>query len=97
MRRPPTHADIARHAGVSTASVSRALANEKGVGPEVTERVQRSAAALGYRGNRAARALRLRQAYAIVLRFPVVENPFFASIARAVEGLATVRGHAVLH
>jgi LacI family transcriptional regulator len=96
VRRPPTHADIARHAGVSTASVSRALANEKGVGPEVTERVQRSAAALGYRGNRAARALRRRQADAIGLLIPDVENPFFASIARAVEGLATVRGHAVL-
>jgi DNA-binding LacI/PurR family transcriptional regulator len=96
MKRPPTHADIARHAGVSTASVSRALAGEKGVGPEVTERVRRSAASLGYRGNRAARALRRRQADAIGLLVPDVENPFFASIARAVEDFAIGHEYAVL-
>ena len=92
----PTYADIARHAGVSTASVSRALANEKGVGPEVIERVRRSAAALGYRPNRAARALRRQRADAIGLVVSDVENPFFASVARAVEGVATARSHAVL-
>ena len=92
----PTYVDIARHAGVSTASVSRALANEKGVGPEVSERVRQSAEALGYRPNRAARALRRQRADAIGLVVSDVENPFFASVARAVEGFATQRGHAVL-
>jgi DNA-binding LacI/PurR family transcriptional regulator len=92
----PTYTDIARHAGVSTASVSRALANEKGVGPEVAERVRQSAQALGYRPNRAARALRRQRADAIGLVVSDVENPFFASVARAVEGVATARGYAVL-
>lgn len=92
----PTYADIARHAGVSTASVSRALSSTDGVSPEVAERVRRSAAALGYRGNRAARALRRQRADAIGLVISDVENPFFASIARAVEGVAARHGHAVL-
>jgi DNA-binding LacI/PurR family transcriptional regulator len=92
----PTYADIARHAGVSTASVSRALSRTDGVSPEVAERVRHSAAALGYRGNRAARALRRQRADAIGLVISDVENPFFASIARAVEGVAAKHGHAVL-
>jgi DNA-binding LacI/PurR family transcriptional regulator len=92
----PTYADIARHAGVSTASVSRALSSTDGVSPEVAERVRNSAAALGYRGNRAARALRRQRADAIGLVISDVENPFFASIARAVESVAAKHGHAVL-
>ena len=88
----PTYADIARHAGVSTASVSRALSSTDGVSPEVAERVRRSAAALGYRGNRAARALRRQRADAIGLVISDVENPFFASIARAVEGVRIRHG-----
>jgi LacI family transcriptional regulator len=92
----PTYSDIARHAGVSTASVSRALANEKGVGPEVAERVRRSAAAVGYRGNHAARALRRQRSDAIGLVVSDVENPFFAAIAHEVEVFARRRQHAVL-
>ncbi|MEA2255037.1 MAG: LacI family transcriptional regulator [Solirubrobacteraceae bacterium] len=92
----PTYADIARHAGVSTASVSRALADKEGVSPAVAERVRHSAHALGYRGNRAARALRRQQADAIGLVVSDVENPFFASLAREVEGIARSHGHAVL-
>jgi DNA-binding LacI/PurR family transcriptional regulator len=91
-----TYADIARHAGVSTASVSRALSGRDGVSPEVASRVRQSAAALGYRGNRAARALRRQRADAIGLVVSDIENPFFASIVRAVEGVAARHGHAVL-
>jgi DNA-binding LacI/PurR family transcriptional regulator len=92
----PTYVDIGRHAGVSTATVSRALANTDGVSPEVADRVRESARQLGYRGNRAARALRRKQADAIGLVVSDVENPFFASIARAVEAVAATHGHAVL-
>lgn len=91
-----TYTDIARHAGVSTASVSRALAHKDGVSPEVAERVRQSAAALGYRGNRAARALRRQRSDAIGLVVSDVENPFFALVAREVEAVARSHGHAVL-
>jgi DNA-binding LacI/PurR family transcriptional regulator len=91
-----TYADIARHAGVSTATVSRALAGKNGVSAEVAERVRMSAQALGYRGNNAARALRRRQADAIGLVISDVENPFFATIARAVQRVAARHGHAML-
>jgi DNA-binding LacI/PurR family transcriptional regulator len=92
----PTFADIARHAGVSTATVSRAMAHQEGVSLEVAERVREIARTLGYRGNQAARALRRQRSDAIGLVVADVENPFFAAIAHEVEVVARERGHAVL-
>lgn len=91
-----THKDIARVAGVSTATVSRVLAESDYVRPELVERVRRAAQSLSYRGNRAARALRKQKSEAIGLVVSDVENPFFASIARAVESVAAAHRHAVL-
>jgi DNA-binding LacI/PurR family transcriptional regulator len=92
----PTYRDIAQALGVSTATVSRALAGELGVSAEVAQRVRETAESLGYRSNRAARALRKQRADAIGLVISDVENPFFASIARAIEGVAAEHRHAVL-
>jgi LacI family transcriptional regulator len=92
----PTFADIARHAGVSTATVSRAMAHQEGVSVEVAERVRETARTLGYRGNQAARALRRMRSDAIGLVMADVQNPFFAAIAHEVEVIARVKRHAVL-
>ncbi|MFE3456920.1 LacI family DNA-binding transcriptional regulator [Nocardiopsis aegyptia] len=91
-----TYAEIAEHAGVSTATVSRVLSGRDYVRPELADRVRASATALGYRQNRAARTLRTQRADAIGLVLSDVENPFFASVARAVEAVASARDHAVL-
>lgn len=96
MRERVTYADIAAHADVSTATVSRVLAGKPGVRAEVVDRVRESASALGYRTNRAARALRRQQSDAIGLVVSDIENPFFASIARVVEEQALQHGDAVL-
>jgi DNA-binding LacI/PurR family transcriptional regulator len=53
----PTLADVARHAGVSTATVSRALAGVAGVGAATRRRVEAAADALGYVPDTTARAL----------------------------------------
>ncbi len=91
-----TYRDVAEELGISTASVSRALAGAPGISPELSARVREVAAELGYRSNRAAKALRRQRADAIGLVISDVENPFFASVARAVEGVAAERDHAVL-
>lgn len=91
-----TYQEIARHAGVSTATVSRVLTGRDFVRAELADRVRASAAQLGYRPNKAARALRTQRADAIGLLVSDVENPFFASVARAVEAVAADRGYAVL-
>jgi DNA-binding LacI/PurR family transcriptional regulator len=87
---------VADHAGVSLATASRALSQSDLVSDDLVERVKASAAELGYRINRAARALRRQRADAVGLVISDVENPFFASVARAVEDVAQVRGYAVL-
>ncbi|MFC0531385.1 LacI family DNA-binding transcriptional regulator [Phytohabitans kaempferiae] len=92
-----TYRDIARAAGVSTATVSRVLSGAGGfVRPELVEHVRETAQELGYRSHRAARALRRQRSDAIGLVVSDVENPFFAAIARAVEDVAAEHRHAVL-
>lgn len=89
-------ADVAAHARVSTATVSRVLSGGGGVSERLVARVQASAAELGYRSNHAARTLRRRRSDTIALIFPDVEQPFFSSIARAVEERGAELGHPVV-
>lgn len=59
--RPPVMTDVARRAGVSHQTVSRVLNGHPSIRPETRERVQRAIDELGYRRNRAARALVTRR------------------------------------
>ncbi|MGJ9426544.1 LacI family DNA-binding transcriptional regulator [Nesterenkonia halotolerans] len=56
--RRPSMVDVAKHAGVSHQSVSRVLNTPEAVLPDTRERIERSMAALGYRRNSQARALK---------------------------------------
>jgi LacI family transcriptional regulator len=77
--------DVARVAGLSVASVSRALSGARPVRPEIAQRVTEAAAALGYRPNPVARALSLGSTSTIGLVVPDILNPFFPQLADAVE------------
>lgn len=80
--------DVAREAGVSAQTVSRAI-NDKGeISPLTRERVLRIADRLGYRPNSVARSLATRRTQNIGLVVPDVANPFFAGIARGIEDAA---------
>src|SRR6266704_1179945 len=74
-----TIADVARHAGVSTAAASKVLRNAYGVSPEMSQRVRASMTALGYRPNAAARGMRGRS-FTIGLLLDNIHNPFYADI-----------------
>lgn len=76
--------DVAEHAGVSTATVSRALSGSRPMSEELREKVKQSAAALGYQVNLVGRALRQRKTSTIGLVIPDFENPFFSSLAQAI-------------
>ncbi len=69
----PTIYDVARAAGVSIASVSRVLNGRRNPGPDITDRVRRAAADLGYVPDSAARALsaRLKEVIGVVMRRPL--------------------------
>ncbi|MFD3531882.1 LacI family DNA-binding transcriptional regulator [Streptomyces sp. NPDC058664] len=74
-----TITDVARHAGVSTAAVSKVMRNAYGVSPAMQERVRAAMAELGYRPHTAARGMRGRT-YTIGVLLDNVRNAFFADI-----------------
>jgi len=86
--------DIAAEAGISYATVSRALNNRPGVNKDTKFRVQ-AAERLGYSPNAAARSLVTRQACALALVIPDITNPFFPEVARGVEEAAARAGYSV--
>ncbi len=89
-------ADVAREAGVSTASVSRVLNNNTRVNADIRTRVANAVSRLGYTPNSAARALasqRFRKVGAIV---PTLENPAFASAVEALQQRLSRNGYAVI-
>jgi LacI family transcriptional regulator, galactose operon repressor len=91
----PTMRDVARKAGVSLKTVSRVVNGEEGVRPDTTEKVDAAIAALGFRRNDIARALRGgKRTRSLGLVIKDVANPFYSQIARGVEEIA--RAHDLL-
>ncbi len=88
--------DVALRAGVSAATVSRALNNHATVDPALAERVRRVAGDLGYEPNRVARSLRRRASSVWALVISDIENPFFTSVARGVEDVALDAGYSLV-
>jgi LacI family fructose operon transcriptional repressor len=84
--------DVAHAAGVSTATVSRALSNKPYVRAEIRERVLQAVADLDYQMNMAARNLRSNQSNTIGLIVSDIRNPYFTAVSRAVEDSAYEAG-----
>ena len=87
--------EVAAHAGVSTATVSRVI-NGKSVKPRLREVVEQSVLALGYLPDRQARFLRLQRSDAIALILPDIENPYYTALARGVENVTQQAGYSVV-
>jgi LacI family repressor for deo operon, udp, cdd, tsx, nupC, and nupG len=88
--------DIARLAGVSVATVSRALAGSPLVTEETRERVAAAVRDTGYVVNRMARSLRLQEARQILVLVPNIANPFHAAVLLGAEEAAVAAGFHVL-
>lgn len=86
--RPAKLADVARRAGVSTASVSRVLADKPHVSAAVRQRVLAAVKELNFRPSRLARSLRAQRSHVLGLIISDIQNPFFISIVRAIEDVA---------
>ncbi len=76
--------DVAKEAGVSIATVSYTLNDSGSISEEMRKKVRKAAKKLGYRQNRAARAMKIGRSDIIGLVIPNIENPFFATLAQAV-------------
>lgn len=87
---------VAERAGVSSATVSRALSGAPGVTPAFRERVLQAAAELDYRPNRLASNLRRQKTTTIGVVVSDIENPHFTQMVRFVEALTYGRGYRVI-
>ena len=88
VRGRPTIVQVAEHAGVSIATVSRVL-NGRSARPDSTARVLAAATELGYVPDATGRALRLGQSMQIAFAVDDVGNPVYVEMMRGVEaGLA---------
>ena len=87
--------DVARAAGVSPATVSRALASPEMVNEVTRALVQRTARSMGYKPNRIARGLITGRSGTIGLVVPDLENPFFGSLCKGAQARAREAGYTV--
>ena len=81
----PTIDDVARMAGVSTATVSRVLNRPESVSEALRKKVAAAVARLGYVPHAGARALMLRRSGTVGAVFPTVDNTIFATAIDALQ------------
>ena len=84
-RRGPTIYDVARLAGVSTATVSRALNGTGQVAASKRFAIEAAVERLGYRPNTIARSLVTRSTQTIALLLPDITNPFYAELVTGIQ------------
>ncbi len=84
----PNLYDVARHAGVSPATVSRVLNNTAPVSQPVRERVFASLTELGYRSS-AVGVMPPTHQQSIALLIPDILNPYFTEVARVIQNEAS--------
>jgi LacI family transcriptional regulator, repressor for deo operon, udp, cdd, tsx, nupC, and nupG len=93
----PNISQVAKQAGVSTATVSRVVSGSNGqVSLRTRARVMRAVELLGYAPNSAAKNLRTQRSGKILVTVPDISNPFFSLILQGIEDAALRAGYAVL-
>ena len=88
--------DVAAIAGVSIATVSRAINEPTKVADATRRRVSEAIARTGYTTNAMARSLRMRRSKMILILAPDVGDPNFSNILVGLETEASKRGYGVL-
>ena len=92
---PATIRDVARACGVHVSTVSRTFSAPNLVNPETRGRVLATAEHLGYRPNRAARALITGRTTNLGLIVADIANPYFPPMIKAAQSQARLRDHHV--
>ncbi|MCP4198380.1 MAG: LacI family transcriptional regulator [Proteobacteria bacterium] len=100
MKKRPTQADVARMAGVSTATVSYVVNNQTEgripISPMTRDRVLEAIAKLGYQPDARAKSLRSGGTDTIGLLIPDMRNPHYWEIAEGIEDVAQAAGYEML-
>ena len=88
--------EVAKKAGVSTATVSRVLSQPDVVSPATRRRVLQAVERLGYEPNSTAKNLRTLRTGKLLVTVPDISNPFFSLILQGIEDAAQREGYSVL-
>lgn len=93
---PPTLDDVAKKAGVSSATVSRCLNDPTRVAEETRTRVMEAVEVLGYTPNFAARVMAAKRTFTIGAIVPTMENSIFARGLQAFQEELRAKGYTLL-
>jgi LacI family repressor for deo operon, udp, cdd, tsx, nupC, and nupG len=88
--------EIAKLAGVSTATVSRALSHPEKVTAKTRKKVEDAMNQSEYRPNMMARNFRATKSFKLLVMVPDISNPFFSALIKGVEDAAHKNGYSVL-
>ncbi|ADO41619.1 LacI family DNA-binding transcriptional regulator [Ketogulonicigenium vulgare] len=94
--KPVTIRDVARLAGVSTATVSRALGQPEKLNRETLDHVLGVVKQVGFVANAQARSFRQQSTQTIILLVRDISNPFYLEIYKGIEEVASETGYKVL-
>jgi len=88
--------DVAKEAGLSTGTVSKALSAPKTVTPKNLAKVQLAIKKLNYKPNMLSQMFRNKQSQTIIVLVPDIANLFFAQVISGIELVAQKNGYRVL-
>jgi len=88
--------DVAKQAGVSHSTVSRALHGSSLISDETVERIRQIANEMGYSPSAAARSLRTNRSHALGVIVSTIDDPFFSEILQGIEEVAQEHGYSML-
>ena len=88
--------DVAQRAGVSTMTVSRVLNSSGYVSADARARVESAVSDLGYVSNTLGVSLRFKRTQTLALVVTDITNPYFTSMARGVEDVASRAGFSTI-
>jgi LacI family repressor for deo operon, udp, cdd, tsx, nupC, and nupG len=88
--------DVAKEAGLSTGTISKALSTPERVSKKNLEKVELAIKKLNYTPNMLAQKFRAKTSKTIVVLVPDIANQFFAKVISGIEVVAQDRGYSVL-
>ena len=92
----PTLSDVAKMAGVSVATASRALSNPDLVADSTRRAVRDAAESCGYKVNLVARSLRIQRTNTLLVLQPCIDNAFYPALLRGIEETSLAYGYSVM-
>jgi len=88
--------DVAKHAGVSTSTVSHVLNQTRYVSEDITARVKKAVDEIHYAPSALARSLKLKNTRTFGMLVTTSTNPFFAEVVKGVERRCYEQGYNLL-